>query len=524
MVLQVDAPAAVPLTREQKIRRLQLLAEKERRDCEKSYFAFFCRAWREIEPATPLTLNWHIQYLCDRLQREMERVGAKLPRQKDIIINVPFRSGKTRIVTEMLHPWCWIRWPWMKFITWSYASELSIDKTVESRRIIQSDWYQRNWGDRFALAEDQNLKSHFSNDKGGSRRATSTGGTVTGQGADVLIGDDPLNPKQADSEELRRTCLDHYNKTMFSRLDNAKVGVRIIVMQRLHEEDLTGHLLATNPDGYEHICLPGELSDRVRPVEAREFYRGGLFDPVRFDRKQLAEYKVPLGSYGYAGQIMQAPSPAVGGMFKGYWWRFWVPKGVQVPPWCEKNEKDEWVTCPTIELPDRFDELGMWWDLNFGDENGTEEKDLDFVVGQPWGRAGARKFLLDQFREQVDYVGTKTGFRTMIERWPAIYAKYVEKKANGAAMISDLTSSIPGMVAVPAEKDKVTRARPASAQCEAGNLVLPHPAIAPWVLDYISEFKAFPKGKNDDQVDATSHMVNRWMDGGADFEEIQVRI
>lgn len=521
MVLPSEATQALPLTREQKILRLQLLAEKERRACEKSYFAFFCRAWREIEPATPLTLNWHIEYLCNRLQAEMGRVGRKEPRIKDLIINVPFRSGKTRIVTEMLHPWTWIQWPWMKFITWSYASELSIDKTVESRRVIQSDWYQRNWGDRFTLAEDQNLKSHFSNDKGGSRRATSTGGTVTGQGADVLIGDDPLNPKQADSEDLRKTCIDHFDKTMFSRLDNAKVGVRIIVMQRLHEEDLTGHLLSVNPGGYEHICLPGELSDRVRPVEAREFYRDGLFDALRFDRKQLAEYRVPLGSYGYAGQIMQAPSPAVGGMFKGYWWRFWVPKGMVLPPWYEKNEKDENVACQTLELPETFDELGMFWDLNFGSEDGTENKDLSYVVGQPWGRVGARKFLLDQYREQTDYVGTKVAFRSMTERHPAIYAKYVEKKANGAAMISDLRSSVPGMVAIPAEKDKVTRARPASAECEAGNLVLPHPAIAPWVKDFILEFKQFPKGAADDQVDATAHMVNRFRSVD-DVEELNV--
>jgi predicted phage terminase large subunit-like protein len=522
---EVSAEDLARLSREELEEILLMLDEEERRRCEASYFEFFQVAWKVLEPQTTIKLNWHIKFLCDRLQREMERVGAREPRERDIIINVPFRSGKTRIVTELLHPWVWTRWPWMKFITWSYAADLATDKTVSSRRVIQSDWYQRNWGDRFSLSEDENLKTHFSNDKGGSRRATSTGGQVTGQGADVLIGDDPLNPKQADSEALRKECLEHYNKTMYSRLDDAKTGVRIIVMQRLHEEDLTGHLLQSDPESYEHICLPGELSDKVRPVEAREFYRDGLFDPFRFDRKQLAGYKKPLGSYGYAGQIMQAPSPAVGGMFKGYWWKFWVPKGVTLPAWREKNEKDEWVECQTLELPERFDEMGMWWDLNFGKEDGTEDEDLSFVVGEPWGRVGSRKFLLDQFREQTDFVGTVKAFEAMVKKWPQVYAKYVEKKANGAAMISSLTSKIPGIVPVPAENDKVTRARPASVQCEAGNLVLPHPALFPWVQEKIAEHKAFPKGKFDDQVDTTAHMANRWPDEAQDdVEEMQVNL
>lgn len=496
--------------------------ERERRECENSYYAFFLRAWEILEPETELNPNWHIPYICKRLQREMERVGAKQPKGRDLIINVPFRTGKTRIVTELLNPWAWTRWPWMKFITWSYSSELSIDKTVTSRRVIQSDWYQANWGHLFSLADDQNLKSHFSNDKGGLRRATSTGGTVTGQGGHVLIGDDPLNPKQADSDTERKNCNDHYDKSMASRLDDAKVGVRIIVMQRLHESDLTGHVLTTDPEGWEHICIPGEYADNIKPAELRKHYVDGLFDSVRLDKPILAGHRRRLGSYGYSGQIMQSPSPDTGGMFKWHWWRYWKPKGMDLPPVEVKTDKGDILRIAAVELPDELDEICQFWDLAF-DDGEFSEGESSFVHGSVWGRLAARKFLLDEFHEQVDFPGTITAFQAMTTKWPQAFAKYVEKKANGAAMIASLTGKIPGICPLPAENDKVTRARPASASCEAGDLYIPHPLLYAFVDPFIDEHKKFPKGKQNDRIDTTAHMVNKFQTG-FEVQEFQLKI
>lgn len=531
MLLQQHSPGAlvheafIPdnLTRDELLDLLYLLDEDEKRECEQSYFKFFLRAWEVLEPETSVNVNWHIPWLCNRLQEEMTRIGAKQHKGRDIIINVPFRTGKTRIVTELLQPWAWTRWPWMKFITWSYSSELSIDKTVESRRVIQSEWYQSNWGEKYSLAADQNVKSHFSNDKGGSRRATSTGGTVTGQGGHVLIGDDPLNPKQADSDIERKACNDHYDKTMGSRLDDPKVGVRIIVMQRLHETDLTGHLLTSDPEGWEHICIPGEISEQVKPPELRKHYVGGLFDPVRLDKTILAGHRRRLGSYGFSGQIQQTPSPDTGGMFKQFWWRYWQPKGAGLPPVEVKTDRGDILRITAVELPDSVDEIAQFWDLAFGDGEFSDDGDSSFVAGAVWARVAAKKFLLDLFHEQVDFPGTCTGFEAMTKKWPGAYAKYVEKKANGAAMIASLGRKIPGIVPLPAETDKITRARPASVSAEAGDLYLPHPLLYTWVDPFIDEHKKFPKGKQNDRVDTTAHMVNKF-DSGFDYQETQLNI
>jgi len=510
------------LSREKLLDMLYLLDEQEKRECERSYFAFFLRAWEIIEPETEITVNWHIPYLCNRLQQEVERVAKKVPKTKDLIINVPFRTGKTRIVTELLQPWAWTKYPWLKFITWSYAADLSLDKAVESRRIILSDWYQQNWGHVFKLSVDQNVKSYFSNDKSGFRRATSTGGTILGQGADFLIGDDPLNPKQADSDTERKACNTHYDRTMASRLNDQKVGARMVVMQRLHENDLTGHVLTTDPEGWEHICIPGEYADNIKPPELRKHYVDGLFDPVRLDRSILAGHRRRLGSYGFSGQIMQSPSPDTGGMFKWHWWRYWKPKGMDLPPVEVKTDKGDILRITAVELPDELDEICQFWDLAF-DDGEFSEGESSFVEGVVWGRLGARKYLLDEFHEQVDFPGTITAFQAMTKKWPQAHAKYVEKKANGAAMIASLSGKISGICPLPAENDKVTRARPASASCEAGDLYLPHPLLYAFVDPFIDEHKKFPKGKQNDRVDTTAHMVNKF-ETGFEYHEAQVNI
>ena len=130
----------------------------EKKLCEMSFYEFFKAAWVVVEPAVPLSTNWHHKYICDTLQEECERIIAQKPKTKDIIINVPFRSTKSLIVTVMFPVWAWIKSPKLRFITSSYSATLSIELATKSRDIIFSDWFKTRWGDVFHIKKDQNLK------------------------------------------------------------------------------------------------------------------------------------------------------------------------------------------------------------------------------------------------------------------------------------------------------------------------------------------------------------------------------
>ena len=294
----------------------------EKKLCELSFYEFFKKAWHIVEPSIELSTNWHHKYLCDALQEEAERIIANKPKTKDLVINIPFRSTKSLLVTVMFPVWSWIRNPKFRFITASYSAELSIEHSTRSRDIINSSWFKDRWGELFHIKKDQNLKSRYENNFLGVRRATSVGGTVTGQGGDFLIVDDPVSPQNAASEIERENANEWYRTTFYSRLNNPLTGIRIIIMQRIHDNDLSGFLLYDNTSRlkYKHICIPAELSDDVKPKKLEKYYdKNGLFWTDRFSKTILDDYKQALGSYGYAGQLMQTPTPLNSGMIKAEW-------------------------------------------------------------------------------------------------------------------------------------------------------------------------------------------------------------
>ena len=265
----------------------QLLKAMEKAVCEKSFYEFFVKAWDIAEPAVPLSTNFHHKYLCDILQAEAERIKEGKKKDKDIIINIPFRSTKSLLVTVMFPAWCWAVYPKMRFITASYSAEISIEHATRSRDIIQSEWYQSHWGDTYQIKKDQNLKARYENTFLGVRRATSVGGSVTGQGGDIILVDDPTSPKNAASETERDNANEWYKSTLYSRLNNPMTGVRIIIMQRVHEDDLSGYLLYNSPDKHKHICIPAEISDDLKPKHLEEYYEDGLFWKERFGQEVL---------------------------------------------------------------------------------------------------------------------------------------------------------------------------------------------------------------------------------------------
>src|SRR5262249_5519283 len=186
------------------------------------------------------------------------------------------------------------------------------------------------------------------------------------------------------------------------------------------------------------------------------------------------------------------------------WWRFWRPAHFQVPPVSVRMPDGEMRNIVAVPLPARFDQVLQSWDLSF--------KDLatsDYVVGQVWGAVGADRFLLDQRRGVLDMPGTMAAIRDLSEKWPDAAAKLVEDRANGPAVIAALRHEIPGLIAVNPEGGKIARAAAVSPQIEAGNVYLPHPAIAPWVEAFVEECAGFPFAAHDDQVDAMTQALTR---------------
>lgn len=497
------------MNRELLEKRAVILQDKERRLCEKSFYNFFLRFWDIIEPATPLVNNWHIKYLCDLLQREAERIAAKKKKIKDIIINIPPRSLKSSIITKAFNAWVWIHWPWIKFISSSYNHDLSVEHSVSSRRIMLSERYQAYWGHMFKIVDDQNLKEFYENSKTGYRMSISVG-KGTGKGGNIFIIDDPLNAQEEASEQMLKNCIRWFDQVASTRLNNPAVDIYIIIMQRLSEEDLTGHVLDMDRENYTHICIPGEEDDNISPPELISHYKDGLFFGERFDRPVLDRLKLKLGDYGYSGQIMQRPSPGEGGKFKKEWWKFWVPQGSDLAPPKLRIGRD-WIEMPMEELPDFFDDKVDSWDFAF---KGEEDKH-DNVAGNKWAVQGVKKYLLDREEGHFDFLECLDKVKTLRGRDARVSATLIEDKANGPAIINVLSKQIPGIIPIPADRStggKMARAMPVSDDCRAGNVYLPHPSLHPWVLEFVKHFADFPKNpRKKGDIDATAQAFDRFL-------------
>jgi predicted phage terminase large subunit-like protein len=295
--------------------------------CKKSYYQFLKRFWNEVV-AEGLIDNWHIKYLCDELQEIGERIVERQPKTHDLIINIPPGESKSTICTIMFPVWLWINDPSLRVISGSYSSSLSIEHATKSRDLIRSDKFQRLFGDKFKMKGDSDNKSHYVNDQKGERKSVSTGGAVTGSHAHLILIDDPLNPKQATSETLRKNANDWMDKTLSTRKVDAKVTPTILIMQRLADDDPTGVKLeqqeadTENVSKMKHICLPADDSFPVYPIELKENYINGLLNPDRKDKEVLADFLLKLGSRGYAAQMGQQPRAVEGNKVKSSWFGY----------------------------------------------------------------------------------------------------------------------------------------------------------------------------------------------------------
>lgn len=340
------------------------------------YKDFFVPAFNVLEPGTKLQMNWHIPYLCDELQKEIERIARREEKEHDLIINIMPRSLKSYIVTILLNAWTWAKYPELKFVTTSYASSLSVEHSGKTRKLIKSDWYQDNFGEAFDLDKSQDAKSYFANTKGGERKASSVGGQLTGSGGNILVFDDPVKPPSKDEITVNineiKAANNWHDDTAFNRINDPKVDLRLYVMQRLHNKDMTGYLLEEKEhQDYKHICIPGELNDYVKPESVKKFYMpddvygdSKLFFKDRFSKKILLQYEESMG-ISYSGQVDQNPSSEEGGTWK---LEYFTPI----------KRKD---------LPPRKGKQGTGWDLATSKTAKKKNSSSAYVYGFRWQNA-----------------------------------------------------------------------------------------------------------------------------------------
>ena len=314
--------------------RRQLLNERARatealltRQAEGSLPAFMGQAWPVLEPETQFLPNWHIDLICEYLEAV---TAGEITR---LVINLPPRYMKSLLVSVLWPIWEWLRAPQTRWLFASYSDSLSTKHSLDRRMVLQSPWYRDRWGDRFQLTSDQNEKTEYRNDRRGVMTATSVGGSATGKGGNRIVVDDPHNPVQAESDRQRQQALDFFLMTLSTRLDDKRKGAIVVIMQRLHTRDLTSVCL---DHGYTSLILPAEAEDPTTvtfPRSGRTIIRGvgDLLWPEREGQEDLARQKVALGSYAYAGQYQQRPSPRGGGLFKRSWWKYYdeLPRDMQ---------------------------------------------------------------------------------------------------------------------------------------------------------------------------------------------------
>ena len=402
---------------------------------------------------------------------------------------------KSIAVSVMWPVWEWLSVPSRRWLFSSYGANLSTRDALKSRRLIQSPWFQQNYGHLFSLTGDQNAKTRYENDKTGYRIATSVGGGATGEGGDRIVADDPHNVNEVESDPVREGVLTWWDETMSTRGNDPKTVARIIVMQRAHEADLSGHVLAQG--GYEHLCLPAEY-ERVRPIYVHGVQleaspkehptslgytdprqeEGELLWKERFNDTSIAKLKRALGTHGVAGQLQQRPSPRGGRIFMRNHWRFW-----QVLP--------------------ELDESVISVDCTFKDLSTT-----DYVAIQVWGRKGANKYLLYRLKQRMGLAATVLAIRAVSATYPKRAAILIEDKANGPAVIETLKGELSGIIAINPEGGKVARAFAMQPEQQAGNIWLPDPSVDSNIEEFLQEVSSFPGVPHDDETDAMTQAVN----------------
>lgn len=470
--------------------------------CKRKFFRFVKEFWDVIIPEDPVW-NWHIEYLCEQAQEivlrlaqwpeELNKDGSikkpakkREPKTEDFLCNIPPGTTKSTIFSVMLPAWAWTIDATLRIGTASYSQSLSIDFALKSRDIIQSDKYKRLFGD-IELKEDQNNKSHYKNKKTGERYVTSVTGTATGFHAHLWIVDDPLNAKDEASEAAIITANAFMNTTLPTRKVDKAITVLALIMQRLNENDPSGNWLAKKDKKLKVIKLPATDKGDIRPVELKARYIEGKLDPIRMTDAILAENKIDLGEYGFAGQFMQEPAPEIGGI----WQKWFIP-----------------IADRDFPMPEAMIDYGTDYDTAYT-ENDKNAASASITTGKI-----GNKMYIDNF----DYVYME--FPDMIN-WMAGKPSphYIEAKASGKSAKQTLVNN--GITAieitVKGGADKVARARMATPYAQAGRIYCRQSILDRLYNDTQQGILKFPNALKKDVADALAQAIQRQL-GNKEFK------
>lgn len=445
---------------------------------------FVAAAWHVVEPDTPFLPSMHVDAICEHL--EWVALGDILR----LVINIGPGYAKSLLVSVMWPAWMWTWKPGWRSIFSSYDDTLSTRDTVRSRAVLQSAWFTDTFQPRWRFSSDQNVKGYYRNTRMGERLATSVDGKSTGFRGHCIVVDDPISARDRHNATRHESVADWWDKVMSSRLNDQRTGARVIVHQRLDEKDLTGHVLAKG--GYQHLCLPTEFDPERRSFTVTRSGqtwqdprtgKGELLFPALFSADAVATIKGDLGTYDYSAQHQQQPLALSGGIFKREWFK--------------RYRKHQ--------LPVVWQEHVQSWDLTF-----KKKEDNDFVVGEVWSRLQKDCYLRFERRGRMGFGESKRAVRETSAAWPDAHAKLVEEKANGAALIEELRTEIPGLIAVN-DDGVLEQAWAIQAWVEAGHIYVPDPADWPEVEDWLDEVCGFPKAGHDDRVAAFTQAIRRLM-------------
>jgi len=450
--------------------------------------AFVVRAWSQVEPAVMIP-GRHIDAVCEHLEAWLRGDFDAL------VINEPPGCSKSLVVSTLFAAYVWIVAPTWRWITASYDREVAMKDARRHRELVAGDWWAARWpGVSIPRGADASTAvGYFQNTAGGSRYSTTTGGSVTGQHGDGHIVDDPHDPYGVASTAELEATLTWWRETMPTRFRDPQHPRRILVMQRLHERDLTAEMIR---EGATVLCLPMRY-ERAHPHRYARDWRttdGELLVPDRYPADALARLETRLGPRATAAQLQQRPAPAGGSLVKETWIRYWT----ELPP-------------------------GGTWGISV-DAAFKGKATSDPVCLQAWCTVGACHYLVDQDLGQWSFVETIEHLLAFCARYPDALLKLIEDKANGPAILSVLEGKVPGLVPVnPGSDSKEARLSAVEPLFAAGQVYFPDPERArypdgrkgaPWVPACVHEVTTFPAAAHDDQVDALTQYLHHVGKGG----------
>jgi predicted phage terminase large subunit-like protein len=457
-------------------------ADLEAELCGRSLSEFTARAWHIINPDTEYIENWHIGYICEHLQ------AVSLHQIKRLAIEIEPRCMKSTLVSIMWPTWHWALHPAARFLFASHSESLSTKHSLDRRAILLSQWFLERWGDKVQLAGDNNLKTEYSNTAMGVMRAMTVGSNVTGFGGNFLVADDLVAAVHGDSEAYRDAANTFFDRSFYDRLDNKKEDAIVVIMQRLHTEDLIGHIQATRQhDDWTFLTIPTTAEHDERIIfplsgEIIERKEGDLLWPEREGPDELAAAKERLGSYGYSAQYQQNPVPREGALAQRSWFKI-VPAA-----------------------PVGIKQLIRYWDLAATEPR--PGKDPDYTASCLGGMEDGVFYILHMTNDRMspmhvqelvkqcaqldtEYASsTKSHVATWMEQEPG---------SGGPNTIDNYARMVLPGYGNRATGNKFERGAAFLAAAEAGNVCL---VAAPWNEPFLDEMTVLGVGAHEDLYDA----------------------